>query len=185
MRLFLVFPLQLFDKLLPLCCLAHPHHHQALVIPFRYHRCLGAENKGNLSGTAYTPAPLSITHTRSVPVGVRKVVHSSVTPEKSGTVQQLPGLQRRVSFATLFLARQGVGQTGSLKHPLAAGATPCSLPGKCGLPRCGWLFRMTSLLCRYNAGAQSPAYTSSVIKANTIKKKIITPFCGLVMEVAT
>lgn len=48
-RFFLIFLLELCNQLLPLCCLAHPHHHQALIIPLRDHRCLGAENNCNTS----------------------------------------------------------------------------------------------------------------------------------------
>lgn len=81
-RLFLIFLLELFDKLLPLCCLAHPHHHQALVVPFRYHRRLGAEDKHK--PCQGPQPPLSISHARHTHVRVRKASSQQYEPREIG-----------------------------------------------------------------------------------------------------
>lgn len=177
-RLLLFFPLELFNKLLPLCCLAHPHHHQALVIPFRYHWRLGAENKGNLSRTVYIPAPLSINHTHNTLVWVREVVHSSMTPEKSGKVRKLPGLQKIACFISVAdeieWDRQGAWITLLLLELLPVhndagwGSMAC-------LTVAGYFIWQTcsASTTLVHFVHQSSVYASSVTKANAVKKKII------------
>lgn len=79
----LVFPLELLDELLPLGCLAHPHHHQALVVPLRHHRRLGRSRKHtqNPSGQHGLPDPPQIPLTTPV-----FRAGSGLIPQKSGEV---------------------------------------------------------------------------------------------------